>query len=139
MRISKKSRLAAVLGATVMAVGLAAAPASARHANQSGGAAGVIAAVVQVDRTLNDLVDLNIEDSNIEIVTVKDSLNNVLNNNRVEVLSRNQTTIQNFLNNCTIASCFEISNFLNNNDVAISDVVAVEVLSGGDITVFVQQ
>lgn len=131
MRISKKSRLAAVLGAAVMAVGLAAAPASAKHANQSGGAAGVIAAVVQVDRTLNDLVDVNIEDSNIEVVTVKDSLNNNLNNN--DVLSDNVVTLQNFLNNNEV-----IKNVLNNNNVQIDDVVAIDVLSGGDITVFVQ-
>lgn len=135
MRTSKKSRLAAVTAAAAMSVGLAAAPANAQ---QTGGAAGVIAAVVQVDRTLNDLIDLT-NTGNIEIVTVKDSLNNVLNNNRVEVLSRNQTTIQDFLNNCTVASCFEISNFLNNNNVNIDDVVAVDVLSGGDITVFVQR
>lgn len=130
MRITKKSRLAATLGAAVMAIGLAAAPANAK---QTGVATGVIAAVVQVDRTLNDLVDVNIEDSNIEIITVKDSLNNVLNNNRVEVLSRNQTTLQNFLNNNNV-----LTDFLNNNNVQIDDVVAIDVLSGGDINIFVQ-
>jgi hypothetical protein len=125
-------------GAVAMAIAAALAfvvtPAAAAP-NQVGGAAGVVAAVVQVDRTLNDLSILS-DIGEINVVEVSDSLNNVLNNS--PILSNNVVTIQDFLNNCTVASCFEISNLLNNNNVAISDVVAIDVLSGGDITVFVQ-
>jgi hypothetical protein len=68
---------------------------------------------------------------------VEDSLNNLQVLNRSPILSDNVVTIQDFLNNCTVASCFEISNVLNDNNVVVSDVVAIDVLSGGDIDVFV--
>lgn len=128
---SKKARLATVLtaGALTMAV---AAPAMAAPSptTQSGGAAGVVAAVVQVDDTLNELSVLSPNgDQNIEVVTVKDSLNNVLNNS--PILSNNVVTLQNFLNNNEV-----LKNALNNLNVDISDVVAVDVLSDGTIVVF---
>ena len=128
----KKSAVAAC-AAVAMSVAMAA-PAMAVP-NQAGGAAGVIAAVVQVDRTLNDLSVLS-DVGEINIVQINDSLNNALQH--ADVLSNNVVTVQNFLNNCTLVSCIEITNVLNNNDVAISDVVAIDVLSGGDITVFAQ-
>lgn len=127
----RRSAIAAISAATI---GLSAAPAMAAP-NQVGGAAGVVAANVQVDRTLNDLSVLS-NIGEIKVVEVKDSLNNVLN--RSPILSNNVVTVQDFLNNCTVVSCIEITDFLNNNDVAISDVVAIDVLSGGDITVFTQ-
>ena len=103
--------------------------------NQVGGAAGVVAAVVQVDRTLNELQVLS-NIGNLEIVTVNDSLNNVLQNAR---FLNNITILQDFLNNPTcsvVAVCDSLQNFLNNNDVLITDVVAIDVLSGGDIVIF---
>lgn len=127
----RRSAMAAVSAAMI---GFSAAPVLATP-NQVGGAAGVVAANVQVDRTLNDLNVLS-DVGEIKVVEVSDSLNNVLNNN--PILSNNVVTIQNFLNNCTVLSCIEISDFLNNNNVAVSDVVAIDVLSGGDINVFVQ-
>jgi hypothetical protein len=126
-----KSYVAALVAGSLLSFG-AAIPAGAQ-VRQSGGAAGVVAAVVQVNDTLNDLTVL-INIGSIEVVTVKDSLNNVLNNS--PILSNNVITLQNFLNNCTVLSCIEISNFLNNNDILITDVVAIEVLSGGDIVIF---
>ena len=129
-----KRSLGVALVAGALSVGTMS-PSSAQPPNQVGGAAGVIAAVVQINDTLNDL-DVLSNIGSIEIVTVKDSLNNVLNNS--PILSNNVVTIQDFLNDCTVLSCFEISNFLNNNDIAISDVVAVDVLSGGDIVIFVR-
>ncbi len=130
---SKKARLAAALTAGALTLTVAApALAAPSPTNQSGGAAGVVAAVVQVDDTLNELRVLSPNgDQNIEVVTVKDSLNNVLNNS--PILSNNVVTLQNFLNNNTV-----LTDFLNANDIAISDVVAVDVLSGGDIVIFVQ-
>jgi hypothetical protein len=133
--VSMKSIKSLVLSTAVaglLAAG-AAGPAAARP-NQVGTAAGVVAAVVQVDRTLNDLEVLS-DIGSIEIVTVKRSLNNVLNNS--PILSNNVITVQDFLQDCSVAGCIEIRNVLNNNNVAISDVVAIDILSGGDITVFV--
>jgi len=125
--------LAAVLTAGTMTLTLAApAIAAPSPTNQSGGAAGVIAAVVQVDDTLNDLSVLSPGgDQNIEVVTVKNSLNNVLNNS--PILSNNVITLQGFLNDNTV-----LTDFLNDNNILITDVVAVDVLSGGDIVVFVR-
>lgn len=127
-------RRSAVAAVSAAVLGLSAAPAIAAP-NQAAGAAGVVAAVVQVDRTLNNVSVLS-NIGEIKVVEVSDSLNNVLN--RSPILSNNVVTIQDFLNNCTVASCIEITDFLNDNNVAISDVVAVDVLSGGDITVYVQ-
>lgn len=125
--------MAAVLTAGTMTLTLAApAIAAPSPTNQSGGAVGVIAAVVQVDDTLNDLSVLSPGgDQNIEVVTVKNSLNNVLNNS--PILSNNVITLQGFLNDNTV-----LTDFLNDNNILITDVVAVDVLSGGDIVVFVR-
>ena len=124
-----KSGIAALVAGSTLMLG-AAAPAAAQP-TQVGGAAGVVAAVVQVNNVLNNLT---IDIDNIEVVTVKDSLNNVLNNNTI--LSNNVVTLQNFLNNCTLVSCIEIRDFLNQNDILITDVVAIDILSGGDIVIF---
>jgi hypothetical protein len=55
----------------------------------------------------------------------------VLNNS--PILSDNVITLQNFLNNNEV-----LKNALNNLDVDVSDVVAVDVLSDGTIVVFSQ-
>jgi hypothetical protein len=118
-----------------LALAVPAALAQPNTGNQSGGAAGVVAAVVQVQDVLNNPQILN--NSNVEIVTVKDSLNNVLQN---ATFLNNITILQNFLNNnlnqanCTaIALCNSLTDFLNNNDVSvvIGQVVGINVLSGG--------
>lgn len=132
---SKKARLAALLTAGAMTFAVTApAVAAPNPTNQSGGAAGVVAAVVQVDDTLNELSVLSPGgDQNIEVITVKDSLNNVLNNS--PILSNNVVTLQNFLNNNDVEV---LTDFLNNNNINVEDVVAVSVLSDGTIVVFQQ-
>ena len=130
----KRFMLMCMLAGT-MALAVVSAGAAAPPQNQSGGAAGLVAALVQVQDTLNNLQVLSNND-NVEIVTVKDSLNNLLQNAR---FLNNITILQDFLNqpNCSvIAVCDSFQDFLNNNNVAISDVVAIDVLSGGDITIF---
>jgi hypothetical protein len=130
-RISLVLALVGTMALSVVSMG-AAAP---NPNNQSGGAAGVVAAVVQIQDTLNNLQVLS-GNENLEIVTVKDSLNNLLQNAR---FLNNITILQDFLNqpNCSVvALCDSLTNFLNNNDVLITDVVAIDVLSGGDIVVF---
>lgn len=105
--------------------------ASRNGAVQSGGAAGLIAAVVQVNDTLNDLSVLS-DIGSIEVITVKDSLNNVLQN---ATFLNNITVLQDFLNNNDVDV---LNDALNNNNVTVTDVIAIDVLSGGDIIIYVQ-
>lgn len=82
------------------------------------------------------LNDLTITD--VRVVNVEDAVNNnrVLNN-----VLNNQTDIavlQDFLNNSLNNNVEIIKNALNDNNVAISDVVAIDVLSGGEVVIFVQ-
>jgi hypothetical protein len=92
---------------------------------------------VQIDK-LSALNNLSI--SNVRVVNVQDVLNNnnVLNN----ALNRNNVNIQvlqDLLNNSLNNNNVQIlDNALNNNDVAIGQVVAIDVLSGGDVIVFNQ-
>jgi hypothetical protein len=130
-------KLHLVMLALVCAIAVPAATAAPSPNNQSGGAAGLVAAVVQLQDTLNDLTALN-NTGTIKVVEISDSLNNVLQN---ASFLNNITILQDFLNqpDCSvIAVCDSLNNVLNENNVAISDVVAVDLLSGGDINVFVQ-
>jgi len=86
---------------------------------------------VQVDR-VNALNDLTIND--VQVVNVENVLKNgkVLNN---VLRDANIQVLQDFLNNS--ANNNEILNdALNNNNVNVQDVVAVNVLSGGDVVLF---
>jgi hypothetical protein len=98
---------------------------------------------VQIDR-LSVLSDITAD--NFQVVNVEDvlsgnniqALNNALNNNDVDVLT-------NFLNdvltdpNCSVvALCNSLNNVLQNADIAVSDVIAINVLSGGDVIIFEQ-
>lgn len=76
--------------------------------------------VVDVDNVLND--------NNVE------AFNNALNRNNVEILNlRNVLTN----NSCSVvAVCNSLNNVLQNANIAITDVVAIEVLSGGDVVIF---
>ena len=82
------------------------------------------------------LNDLTIQD--VQVVNVEDVLNN--SNVLTNVLrDANVQVLQDFLNDSLNDNNVEIiKNALNNNDVLISDVVAVNVLSGGDLIVFAQ-
>lgn len=135
MHHALKRGVAVAGAATALFVGSAGS--AAAQSNQAA-AAGLVAVVVQVDRTLNDLSVLS-DIGEINVVYVEDSLNNLRVLNRSPILSNNVVTVQDFLNDCTVASCFEISNFLNDNNVNLQDVIAIDILSGGDINVFVGQ
>lgn len=133
------SRLAAALVAALMAMALAL-PAMASHTVEDS-AAGVVAAVVHVDRTLNNL-DIDVLNgltvTDVHVIEVKDSLNNVLRNAR---FLNDITILQDFLNDpdCSvIAVCDSLNSLLEGANVIITDVVAIDVLSGGDINVYVQ-
>jgi len=85
----------------------------------------------QVQNTLNNIL----QGSDIRIL----NLNNVLDGSQIQVLSyilRNSTvlsgitvTVQNILNNSANNNTI-LQNVLNQNNVAVSDLVAVDVLSG---------
>ncbi len=90
---------------------------------------------IEIDNVLNDLTI-----TDVRVVNVEDSvnnnrvLNNVLNNNQTDI-----TVLQNFLNSSLNDNNVEfLQNFLNNNNIAVSDVVAIDVLSGGGVVIFVQ-
>ncbi|MGB3206790.1 MAG: hypothetical protein WBB28_17530 [Crinalium sp.] len=90
--------------------------------------------VVEIGQ-LNALNDLTVE--NVRVVNVTDvlngnnveALNNALNRNNVEILN-----LRDVLNNNEV-----IKNALNNNKVAVGQVVAIDVLSGGDVILFYQK
>lgn len=89
---------------------------------------------VNIDE-LNALNDIQIGD--ITLVNVEDVLNgnnivafnNALNNNNIEILN---------LRNVLTGIDIDIAEVLSKNKVAIGQVVAVDVLSGGDVIIFVQ-
>ena len=138
---SQQRHFAAMLSAGILMLGVPAVmtmqqPASAQQAGQRTSGT-LIAALNNIAVQINNLKALNnltVED--VQVVNVKDVLNgnnveafnNALNRNNVEIL-----TLQNTLNNNEI-----IKNVLNNNNVEIGQVVAIDVLSGGDVIVFFQ-
>jgi hypothetical protein len=126
----------------VLAAALVVAPtASPKQENRQATFGNLIAALnninVQIDR-VNVLSNLDAEE--IRIVNVENvlsgnniqALNNALNNNDVDVL-------RDFLNDneCSVvAVCDSLNNVLNDADIVITDVIAINVLSGGDVIVF---
>lgn len=138
---NRQVRLASMLGAGIFMLGVPAVtlrqePASAQQAKQTtvGNLISALNNIAVQITNLEALNDLTVED--VRVVDVDDvlndnnvqALNNALNENNVEVV-----TLRNVLNGNEV-----IKEALNNNDVAISDVVAIEVLSGGDVVVFAQ-
>ena len=141
----KAFRLLAVLPALALAAVAFAPAAQAQQGGQQRAVAlgTLIDAIVQVQANITDVLNdadiLNdsLNNVNVQLISVKDSLNgaqlNVLSDilNNSQVLSNNVTTLQNFLNGNTV-----LQDFLNNNSIAISDVIAIDVLSGGNIVIF---
>ena len=105
---------------------------------QKGGAAGLVAAVVQIatDDTLqnNGEIDVRVIQLDRSLNNLR-ALNNVLNNSPVLSDNNVEITVQDIqaLNNDEV-----LKNFLNNSNIALTDVVGVGVLSGGDMIVFRQ-
>lgn len=100
------------------------------NGNQTGGAAGLVAAVVQI--AADDVVDVRVVDS----LNNLRALNNILNNS--PILSQNDIDVTvgdvSILNDVQVGL---LNDFLNANDIDIDDVVAIGLLSTGDIIVFV--
>lgn len=97
----------------------------------------LIAALNNIAVEINELEALNgLTVKDVQVVNISDllkgnnveALNNALNRNNVEV-----ARLTNVLNNNTV-----LTDFLKNNNIAVSRVVAIDVLSGGGVTLFVQ-
>lgn len=131
----------AVLTAVLAAALLVAPTASPKQDNRQATFGNLIAALnninLQIDR-LNVLSNLDADQ--IRVVNVENvlsgnniqALNNALNNNDVDVL-------RDFLNNndCSVvAVCNSLNAARILNNVAIMDVIAINVLSGGDVVIF---
>lgn len=95
----------------------------------------LIAALNNVSVQINNLEALNnIDVRRVRVVSADnllrganiEALNNALNRNEVEIV-----TLRNTLNNNRV-----LNDFLKNNNVLISDVIAIDVLSGGEIVIF---
>lgn len=138
---TNQRRFSAMLGAGVLMLGvpvltLMPSPAMAQRAGQAT-VGNLVAALNNIAVQITNLEALNnltVED--VRVVNVEDVLNdnnveafnNALNRNNVEII-----TLRDTLNNNDI-----VQDVLNNNNVEIGQVVAVDVLSGGDVIVFYQ-
>ena len=136
-----KTRIAsAALAASLFGVAAVGAV-DAQQTNQKGGAAGVVAAVVNADVDLtNNQIDVAVVELNNSLNNLR-ALNNVLNNspilsnNDIDVTVGDVTILQDFLNDNDID--ITVEDFLNNNNIDIEDVVAIGILNGQDVIVFV--
>jgi hypothetical protein len=129
-------RMLALSAAVTLSLALAA-PAAAQQTSVQRSFGNLIAALNNISVQIEELEALNdLTVSDVRVVNVEDvlngnrvrALNNALNRNDVDIVR-----LRNVLNDNEI-----IKNALNNNDVAVSDVVAIEVLSGGDIVLYFQ-
>jgi hypothetical protein len=145
-----KRNLLCAAFAVALTMGLAATPSQAQPNVRQATFGNLISALNNINvqignlEVLTDLIDIGvikIGDINIEVITVGDvlsgnnvrALNNALNRNDVEI-----NVLRNFLNDNVVLQDF-LNESLNDLDinVLINDVIAVNVLSGGDLIFFV--
>jgi hypothetical protein len=101
------------------------------NGNQTGGAAGLVAAVVQAD----DVVDIYVVDS----LNNLRALNNVLNNSPILSNDAIDVTVQDIdadVLNIDVGG-ITVEDVLINNDIDVEDVVAVGLLENGSVLIFV--
>lgn len=132
---SRKAKLAAGIAAGVMAFSVSGPALAQSQENVVGqiNQGNLISALNNVNAEVNNLEALNdLTVSEVRIVNVDNVLNNsnVLNN---VLRNADIDAVQNNLNDNEV-----IKQALNNNNVNVSDVVAVDVLSDGTVVVFVQ-
>jgi len=140
MRILKTLTLAAVVAAMpVSALAQQGQEKKAERTQQVGQAnfGNLISALNNIAVEIGELNALNnLTVGDVKVVNVEDVLkgnnveafNNALNRNKTEIAK-----LTNVLNNNTV-----LTDFLKNNNIAVSRVVAIDVLSGGGVTLFVQ-
>ena len=134
-----RNRIASLALVAAMAFALTAGftgRASAQQGN-AGGAAGLVAALVQINADDVDVVEVNVVDSFNNLTALNNILNNspILSNNEIDVTVGDITVLQDFLNNNDID--VTLTDFLNNLDINIDDVVGVALLETGDLVIFV--
>ncbi len=105
---------------------------SAQQSNR-GGAAGLVAAVVQI--AADEVVSVEVVDSFNNLRALNNVLRNspILSNNDVDVTVGDVSILENFLN----ANDITLQDFLNDNTIVLDDIVAVGLLSTGDVIVFI--
>ena len=105
---------------------------AAQQSNR-GGAAGLVAAVVQI--AAEEVVSVEVVDSLNNLTALNNILNNspILSNNDVDVTVGDVSILSNFLN----ANDITLEDFLNDNNVLLEDVVAIGILSTDDIIIVV--
>jgi len=129
-RIASGALSLALLGGTGASVA-----AQATDQTQRGGAAGLVAAVVQAQ--LDDTVNIQVVDSLNNLRALNNILNNspILSNNDVDVVVRDIDVDADVLN-ITVGD-ITVQDFLNDNDIDIDDVVGVAILDGGDVIILI--
>lgn len=147
-RIATAGTAATAVAAVLGRVGVAHAQQAPTGQGQAAGAAalgGLISAVIQnvqalVSVNLDDSLNNLLQNAEIRVVYLNDVLNgaqiNVLSDilNNSSVLSDITVDIQDVLNNLSVSNV--LTNFLNDNNIAIDRVIAVDVLSA-PVTVYV--
>lgn len=125
-RIASGALAVALLGGTGASVA-----AQDTDQTQRGGAAGLVAAVVQAQ--LDDTVNIEVVDSLNNLTALNNILNNspILSNNDIDVVVRD---IDVDVLNISVGDV-TVEDVLNDNNIAIDDVVGVALLSGGDVII----
>ena len=134
MRNGMKTKLA--VGATASAMMLAVAGPAVAQPTQANETAQInqgnlISALNNVNAEINNVEALNdLTVNDVQVVNVEDAVNN---NNVLNNVLRNADVdaLQNFLTENDV-----LNEALNQNDVAVEDVVAVDVLSDGTVVVY---
>lgn len=101
------------------------------NGNQTGGAAGLVAAVAQAD----DVVQIRVVDSLNNLTALNNILNNspILSNDAIDVTVRD---IDADVLNITVGDV-TVQDVLNDADIDVEDVVAVGLLDNGSVLIFV--
>ena len=140
LRLMSLALVTALVGTVVLgAVGASA----QRDVTQRGGAAGLVAAVVQL--VTDDVIELEDNVVQVGLVNVNRSLNNLraLNNvlNNSPILSNNDIDVVDVIDigdidvELTLEQIEILTDFLNSNDDLIDVIVGVVVLSTGDLVI----
>ena len=125
--MKRKLVAGALLTTLAVATSVGAAP------RQQGGAAGLVAAVVQI--ATDDVVTVNVVDSFNNLDALNNILNNspILSNNDIDVTVGDVSILTDFLNNNNVT----LEDFLNDNNIVLEDIVQIVLLETGDIIVLV--
>lgn len=129
------------IAALVLAlVGLFAVPNSAQAQQQQGQAnfGNLVAALNNVNAQVQALQEAEINENNVHIVDIEEIYNN-LNENQVETLNNAFRDADVDVLTNAVQDNETLNNSLNDNNVQASDVVAVDVASGGDVVVYVDE